>query len=654
MEREIIKIGILSEFWEKQNKDIIDIVLPMIKCAISENYDNKGKFHVVNKDATLNYLKNNYNKNFTMSLLDNAMKRLVNYNILINKDDSYCVNNEDSIKKSKKEEKEANDKISELWSKIVDDLKLFVKENDYFPFFTNISIENKLWDFLNTDINIVEDIDINEDANKRIIGRYLIKKKIDNDYIYSSIKKIVLSVFISKSINLYNERDSQYWAQKRVFVDTRFLMNILDMNNIDENNSSKELLEILKKNAKDICTFSHNVEEINKVIDAYIYQKQQGFYVKTNIDLFDRDNYSDSQIAIFRKSIEDKLKNIGISIIVSKVYSEVDKKYIDEFEENYIEKNNISKQYDLHNYCNTIIQYTSSKDTLFISIGKTLPILFSKTHKYHNDFVFISESDFASLYFINSSSECSEFNISKVLSSAYLLQEPTEEYFNSLISNLQVLAKNGEISEETKMLYVHEKNIQRELMVETGYSSSNISKDKILYVREKYIKNIEKPLVDKILEREKEFKEKTLASKNENNELKAKLNVSYEENNKLKESIDIKSEKIKQLESENIELTSYKELYLNEKKKTENKQQKKAKIYSFIIIILIIIMLLFIVLAVMLEPCEIIKKLKQNIIVRVLLYMVSIFASGLIIYILLVLKKLRRRIEEFIIRKMML
>lgn len=48
MRNEIVKVGILSEFWEHQNKDVIDIVLPIIKSVISSNYNINGKYKIIN------------------------------------------------------------------------------------------------------------------------------------------------------------------------------------------------------------------------------------------------------------------------------------------------------------------------------------------------------------------------------------------------------------------------------------------------------------------------------------------------------------------------------------------------------------------------------------------------------------------------------
>ena len=61
-----------------------------------------------------------------------------------------------------------------------------------------------------------------------------------------------------------------------------------------------------------------------------------------------------------------------------------------------------------------------------------------------------------------------------------------------------------------------------------------------------------------------------------------------------------------------------------------------------------IILVFCIVLLAVIEPFDIIKKIKMHIIVKVLLNIVSIFASALILYIIFVFKKIRRRIEEYL------
>lgn len=409
MRNEIVKVGILSEFWEHQNKDVIDIVLPIIKSVISSNYNINGKYKIINLNSALKELKTKYNENFTMLFLKSALNRLENYQVVAKHDDSYCVNDEQELKNTKNSEEKMRSKVSEEWNAIINDLKSYVNKETFIPFFKNINIENNFWDFLNKDIDLINNIDISDNANK-VFASYIIHKKEIDDNTYKYIKRIVLAIFISKTISLYEICEVSYWKNKKFVVDTRFLMNLLTMNYIEDNDASTELFNLLKNNNCSISTYTHNLDEINKVIDAYQYQRKNGSYCNTNIDFFQRENYNNSQISLFCKRLENQVKNLGISIIDTSGKEYIDNKYNKEFDKNYANReNSITIEYDRRNYCNTMEMHEKDDNIIFLSTGKGLPGLYKRIYKKTNKFVFISEDDLACLCFANSSHSLSNF-----------------------------------------------------------------------------------------------------------------------------------------------------------------------------------------------------------------------------------------------------
>ena len=177
---------------------------------------------------------------------------------------------------------------------------------------------------------------------------------------------------------------------------------------------------ILINNTKGVHTFNHNIEEIDHVIEAYNYQKNNLNYVNTDINLFSREKYSQSMISIFRQSLRKNIEAIGIKITeLSDVKNKV---YNDEFNKNYVNGNNsLTKEYDEDNYVCTLAEYELDKNIVFVSIGNGLCNIYKKSHKGSLDsIVFISESDLASLYFINNTSNCANYSVNKVLSLAYM------------------------------------------------------------------------------------------------------------------------------------------------------------------------------------------------------------------------------------------
>lgn len=645
MKNEIVKVGILSEFWEHQKKDVIDIVLPIIKSAISSNYSTMGKHKVIDLNSTLNELKENYNDNFTMLLLRNALNRLENYKVLTKHDDVFCVDNEEEILNSKKYEERVSIKVGEEWTAIIDDLKTYVCSEVIIPFFKNINIENNFWDFLNKDIDLINNVDINEKAN-RFFAQYITIKKNNNEPIYKYIKRIILAIFISKAINLYDVSVNNYWENKKIIVDTRVLMNLLKMNFIEDNNATKELYDILKRKNNSFKTFEHNMDEVRKVIGAYQYQRKNGKYYNTNINLFERENYSDSHISLFSKTLVNQVESLDISIIDADSIEGKDNRYNQDFDNNYNNKDNCtSMEYDKMNYCKTMQMFETDEDIIFLSTGKGLANLYSKVYGKSNKFVFISEDDLACLCFINNSHCLSNYSINRVLSSAYLMQEPTEKYFDSLMDNLEKLAVIGDISEEIKLAYIQDANMQKELYLKTNYVGLDISKDNMIEAYDEHVKRIQKPLEDKIKETEENYE-------NRINELKD--DIEYKENkiNSLIESNEINIEKNEQLNKENIELKKYKELWHKNVEKKEKLISRVSQIVSIIFCALIICVLGFILYVWCREPFEIVKNIKKSIIYKIIVYLINVFLATLIITALLtvkkIYKKLYRGINKFI------
>ena len=597
MKSEIIKIGILSEFWEKQKKDIIDIVLPIIKCAISENYNKNGKFKVVNKDEVLNCLKRDYNKNFTMLLLKNAMNRLTRYSILEIKDEEYLVIDEESIEAAVQNNGKVSREVEDEWNSIIKDLKKFLDEKSPIPFLKKIKIEEKLWSFLNIVSNNFEEGFADEPVD-RMFSYYLIEKKNRNDDIYKYIKKIITSIFIAKSINIYQISESKFWDNKRIIVDTRFLMNVLDMNCTEENEASKEIYNILKKSSIGVYTFIHNVEEIDHVIEAYNHQKKTYNYLNTDIDLFSREKYSESMISIFRQSLRKNIENAGIIVLESEYKSDKNIVYKEDFNNNYVEGNNsLTKAYDEKNYVSTLVEYEKDKNIVFISIGNGLYNIYKKCSNRNIDsIVFMSESDLASLYFINNTSNCSNYSINKVISLAYMLQEPSEEFYKSLMEVLNKLKANGGITEESIMIFAHNNMISKEMGIAAGYTKSEITEERIKKVLEQYDEKVKKPFIEALDEKDLEISRINCENEKVKSSLENKISMYESEIDKLKENSELKEQMYNQTNDKLLQVEKYNEVLKRPIERIDSGIRVVAKIGSIVLVIVFIIILIIILL----------------------------------------------------------
>lgn len=141
---------------------------------------------------------------------------------------------------------------------------------------------------------------------------------------YETLRDILLGAVISTVLNAENlskitEARAKRFKGCQVFLDTNFVFSILGLHPPEFNEPAKELFNLLKEHKFATKVFSFTVDEICKVINAYIteeYIYPTSITVDTLFSSLKRKGWTKTDAREFIMTIEDRLSALGIKIEV--------------------------------------------------------------------------------------------------------------------------------------------------------------------------------------------------------------------------------------------------------------------------------------------------------------------------------------------------
>lgn len=653
MNTNIIKIAVLSEFWEKQKKDIIDLLIPFVKICINDHY--YGNFKIIDFDEVHSELTNIISPDFTRILLTKVINRMCSMGILEIKDDNYCLINESEINNAVEMWIKAKEEVDEKWNELVSDLNRYILKNEVISYFDSKNVENLLWNALNNRLDLANN-DI-EKLNNITVASYFIEKEKIKDKYYDYINQFSCSIFISNSIGAISKMPAnEKFPYNQFYIDTRFLMNVLELNTDFDNSNAKELFNKIKDCGGKMFTFVHNVNEMKNVINQYIKQKFSMNYVSNNIEFFEKNNYDKTQCEYFRSAINSIVKQKDIEIIDTNsiiIDEKLEKRLSNEFDENYIEKES-GREYDKLSYIYVCKMHDTNKEFLFVSTSNSLNNLYKKTD--NNEVLFISDVSLASLLFAYGNSMFANAQYNSILSKSWLIQRPSSEIANGIIARIKKMVDAGILDSNALHYFMTDKIALRDLYVSTLADNENFDfKAKNMF--DNYINNIVKVRTDEIIK--------------DNNSKIELLNEEVKNNKQEKERLLVYSKKLKDEKEDlfnKIELKDGKISLLEDQKKVllNEKNEDKRYIANFEssirdssarcaklivgIIVLIFFIIYILILCKMVIP-EAIREFKQSPIYAIFGLAQILICGGLVLLFVKKIPIFYKNISYYIYRK---
>lgn len=333
----LISTAMLSSFWERERKDTLDLFIPFLKYSIAKT-TSVGETIDISKMTQ--YFKKEFGYDtIPANVVSLMLKRLSPKSLKKNRDKYTLIENlDEDIKKFEK----GHAQYEARYSKVATVLKDFL--NEYLTLgrlYTEDSAMQALIEFfasngicLIKNTALLEILKKKDDALQYAIAQFIIKESTAKTEVFSYIEDMVKGFFVSTAISLQPQNTTAIQAKfkgLKCYLDTRFVINALGLQLLEEEVAAKELIKMLKDKGAELYCFRHNYQEIDAIISAYKYDlNNPSEYSSTHtLARWDSENYTVTDVQRYESLLEAKISALGISIVSSPTISDTSKYPID-------------------------------------------------------------------------------------------------------------------------------------------------------------------------------------------------------------------------------------------------------------------------------------------------------------------------------------
>ena len=312
----LISTAVLTAIWDNSHKDNIELVIPFVSNIIF----NKFKVNdLIDEEYIIRQLKEKFCFNkFPHAVLKIVLKRMKRRNILKLDNKKFIL-----TKDLKDEAKEFEDRlnIAKLeTSKVISAITKYLKkelngdivESDAEIYFGNFISSYGYNAYEN--INFVKKIERKSDVTNYLIGEFICRENEKNSDIFKLILRIIEGYMIANAIYLQIENDNKASLRKlNCYLDAAFILRVLGYKSDEENESAKELYDLLVKYGATINCFNHTFIEVRNIL--YYYKININKNKEMTLEYFDKEKYSEGQVDLIISSLEDIFKDKRINIV---------------------------------------------------------------------------------------------------------------------------------------------------------------------------------------------------------------------------------------------------------------------------------------------------------------------------------------------------
>ncbi len=312
----LISTAVLTAIWDNSHKDNIELVIPFVSNIIF----NKFKVNdLIDEEYIIRQLKEKFCFNkFPHAVLKIVLNRMKRRNILKLDNKKFIL-----TKDLKDEAKEFEDRlnIAKLeTSKVISAITKYLKkelngdivESDAEIYFGNFISSYGYNAYEN--INFVKKIERKSDVTNYLIGEFICRENEKNSDIFKLILRIIEGYMIANAIYLQIENDNKASLRKlNCYLDAAFILRVLGYKSDEENESAKELYDLLVKYGATINCFNHTFIEVRNIL--YYYKININKNKEMTLEYFDKEKYSEGQVDLIISSLEDIFKDKRINIV---------------------------------------------------------------------------------------------------------------------------------------------------------------------------------------------------------------------------------------------------------------------------------------------------------------------------------------------------
>lgn len=319
----LISTAVLTAIWDDSHKDNIELIIPFVIDIIY----NKFKINEeIDEEYIIKQLKDKFCFNkFPHAVLKIVLNRMKRKKILKAENRKFIL-----IKDLKTDAREFEDKLNVAkldTSKVIVAITKYLK-NELENNITEKDAEIYFGNFISfygynayENINSIKKIERKTDVTNYLIGEFICKENELNSEIFKLILRIIEGYMIANAIYLQIENDNKASLKKlNCYLDSPFLLRVFGYKTDEENESAKELYDLLIKYNASLKCFSHTFDEVKNILEYYKNNINKNKDI--TLEYFDKEKYSEGQVELVISSLEDTFEYYHISIVDTPDYTE--------------------------------------------------------------------------------------------------------------------------------------------------------------------------------------------------------------------------------------------------------------------------------------------------------------------------------------------
>lgn len=322
----LICTAILTSFYEETKKSNITLLIPFVLYII---YNNPS----ITDDEIITKMEEEYAfYKLPHAILRLIINKMLSDNIIKKDHGSYIVIESNEIIQKVNNFKDKLEISKKETDDVLNSLQKYLKEkhgkNEDIQ-----SCKNYLSKFLwENGYILYEDIETNIESRKKsgnlsyYIGKFIEYHRGENDTIFRYLINIIEGSLLANALYINIESCDENLSKVEFYLDTTFLLRALNFKTNRENESAKELIELLKAQGAKLYCFKHTYSEIENILESFISKKD--IPNERTLENLIIKQYSPSELQIILTQLENMLKNIGIKVVDTPEYVKEKHKYV--------------------------------------------------------------------------------------------------------------------------------------------------------------------------------------------------------------------------------------------------------------------------------------------------------------------------------------